>query len=361
MAVLARPDPALRTPENLARIFEWFGRMECPQLDAKLYQNLSFAIAKDADLLAIAARASATQPTPNLLFGAVHYLLLGGEDHALRAWYPALAGASCREPETAFPAFRDFCLQHREAIEALVATRLTQTNVVQRCSGLLPGFARVFTREGGRPLALVEIGASAGLNLGWDRYRYAYRRGSETALGWGDSASRVLVECELRGDVALPALPEAIPVAWRRGVDIQPIDLGEDDAVQWLRGLVWPEHVGRQERLTNAIELARRAPPFLVAADAAAALPALLEAAPADAVACVYGTHTLYQFSRDSLLSTFKAMQAASFARAVYFLSCEGTGDRCSELKLTAYRGGVRETALLARCNPHGRWLEWLV
>jgi hypothetical protein len=358
----AGPDFSLRTPEGVARLFEYFGEVECPQLDAPLYQHLCRGVAGDEALLALAAHAPATQPPPNLLFAAVHYLLLGGEQDALREWYPAFAGGTCRQPESAFPAFRAFCLRHREAIAGLVASRLTQTNVIQRCSALLPAFAHVFARAGGRPLALIEIGASAGLNLQWDRYRYAYRRegGRTVALAWGDPGSGVLVECELRGEAPLPALPDPLPVAWRRGVDIHPIDLGDADAVRWLRALVWPEHVGRQERLTAAIEVARRNPPPLLEADASTALPDLIASVPPDAAPCLYGTHTLYQFPRDALRATLRAMQAASTARPVWFASCEGTGDRCSELRLTEYRDGGRETMLLARCNPHGRWLEWL-
>ena len=79
-----------------------------------------------------------------------------------------------------------------------------------------------------------------------------------------------------------------------------------------------------------------------------------------DASVCVYGTHTLYQFPKEALRSTLEAMQTASRERPIDFVSMEGTGDRCSELRHTAYRDGGRETTLLARANPHGRWLEWL-
>ena len=94
--------------------------------------------------------------------------------------------------------------------------------------------------------------------------------------------------------------------------------------------------------------------------DAAALLPDLMASAPDEASLCIYGTHTLYQFPQEALIRTLKAMQAAASERTVYFVSIEGTGDRCSELQTTTYRGHERETVLAARCNPHGRWLEWL-
>lgn len=245
-----RPDYPSRTLDDLAYQFEYFGEVECPQLDAHLYRALCRGIQHDRELLAMAARAPVTQPPPNLLFAAAHYLLLAGEEHALRAWYPDLAPDSSRgavgSPDSAFDPFRAFCLAHRTRIEGLIETRLTQTNVVQRCSALLPAFARVSQEgevagEDPAPLALIEIGPSAGLNLFWDRFHYRYDDGAT----WGASESRVVVECALRGKVGLPPLPAEIPVAWRRGVDLHPVDIRDPDAVLWLRALVWPDHPGR--------------------------------------------------------------------------------------------------------------------
>lgn len=303
---LARPDYPSRSLEGLARIFEFFGEVECPQLDARIYAALCREIRHDGELLAMAAHAPTLQPPPNLLFGAVHYLLLGGEQHELREWYPTLTDGEARDPETIFPAFRDFCLAHRKRIEGLIETRLTQTNVVQRCSGLLPAFAEVYRAGGNMPLALVEIGVSAGLNLQWDRFHYRY----DDVCAWGDPASSVRIECELRGDVPLPSPPREIPVVWRRGIDIHPIDISDPDAVRWLRALVWPDHAGRQERLSAAIDLALSLRPPVLAGDAALLLPRLMAEAPTDATLCVYGTHTLYQFPREVLLGVARRSEA---------------------------------------------------
>lgn len=359
---LERPDYPSRTPEALAAIFEYFAVEECPQLGAVLYENLCHGIAGNPDLLAMAAVAPPSQPPPNLILGAVHYLLLAGEKSPLRDWYPSLCGDAARDPRSSFPAFREFCLEHRGQIEELIASRLTQTNVIQRCSFLLPAFARVFESRGRAPLALIEIGPSAGLNLQWDRFRYAYTDPeSERLREWGDPASGVLVPCELRGSRPLPTLPDQLPVAWRTGVDLNPIDISDDDAVHWLRALIWPDHVDRQERLTSAIEIARDHRPTLVQGDASTSLPELIDAAPPDTTVCVYGSHTLYQFSKDALRATFAALRGASKKRVIDFVSCEGTGERCSELKIVRYENGDYDSTLAARCSPHGRWLEWLL
>jgi hypothetical protein len=356
------PDYQSRSVAGVAHIFEHFGVEEAPQIAAHLYSALCDGIHRDPELLALAAIAPTTQPPPNLLFGAVHYLLLRGAEHPLREFYPGLTGGSCRPPSEAFESFRTFCLEHRAEIASLVATKLTQTNVIQRCMFLLPAFATVFRRGGGRPLALIEIGPSAGLNMQWHRFRYAYAH--ESGVGdrvvWGDPDAKVSLETVVRGEIPLPSLPAEMTVAWRRGIDLNPVDVADPDAVDWLRALIWPEHVERQERLSRAIDVAQEDPPEIVRGDAADGLVGLIEAAPRDATLCVYGTHTLYQFPKEALRSVFHGMQRAAANRPIYFVGCEGTGDRCSELRLTSYAEEGREQELLANCNPHGRWVEWL-
>jgi hypothetical protein len=347
-----QPDFASRELPSLSAQFELFGRVEAPQLDSPLYAELCAGIANDEDLLEIAVHTAPTQPAPNMLLAAVHYLLLCGASHPLTAHYPSVSGAAA--PGPAFPAFRDFCLARRAAIEQLVATRRTQTNVLRRCACLLPAFASVYS-EADRPLALVEIGASAGLNLQWDRFGYRYSPGPS----WGPADPPLWIEAEVRGDVPLPGLPERIPVAWRRGLDIAPIHVDDDDAIVWLRALIWPEHVDRHARLESAIDLARRSPPELVAGDATTTLPGAIAAAPQAAALCVFATHALYQFSRDARRQVYATMQRASEQRPVDFVSMEGTGDRCSELFWTRYRGGERTTRKLADSSHHGWWVEW--
>jgi hypothetical protein len=349
-------DRRSRTREDLAAAFIHFGKVECPPLDARIYAALCENVAHDPDLLDLAAHAPPDQPPVNLLFAAVHYLLLAGEDHELRAWYPGLAPGEANSPESAGPAFRDFCLARRPRIRELIETRLTQTNVLQRTSALLPSFARVFEAGGRKPLSLLEIGTSAGLNLNWDRFHYVYSDGTR----WGSPSSPVVIESELRGAGALAFLPGEIPVAERLGVDLNPLNLSDPDEVLWLQALIWPDHAGRQERLAAGIRIAKQDPISLVEGDASEKLPSLIAEASPGTTLCVFGTFTLYQFPRDALVATLKAMQAASASRPIHFISMEGAADPGSEVQWTTYLDRNRMTARLARCCPHGRWLEWL-
>ena len=123
---------------------------------------------------------------------------------------------------------------------------------------------------------------------------------------------------------------------------------------------MWPGHPGRQERLSRAIEIARESPPAVERGDASLDLPRLLSESPSDTTLCVYGSCTLCQFPRESLIATFKAMQSASLRRDLHFLSIEGYKPPRAELRWTHYRGDEREDRVLARCSPHGRWLEWI-
>ncbi len=240
----------MSTHPELSAAFEQFARVEAPDLDSPMYAEFAAGVARDGELLALAARRQAGQPAPNMLFGAVQYLLLQGVEHPLAAHYPILSGSE-RPQGPAFLLFRAFCLEHRERVAELIATRRTQTQVVRRCTCLLPAFGLVF-REAAAPLALIDVGASAGLNLNFDRYAYRYLRAGREVLRWGSDTARVALQADLRGPGTLPEPPEEIPVASRDGIDVNPIDLADRDELLWLRALIWPEHVERHGQLVDA-------------------------------------------------------------------------------------------------------------
>jgi hypothetical protein len=352
---LTRANYMSREPGKLVEAFEHWARIDAPSVGSPLYAELGHGVARDPELLRLAAETRPNQPAPNMLFAAVQYLLLGGKQHELRRHYPILGGGAEPQGRSMFPRFRDFCVAHRDEIVPLLKTRRTQTCVLRRCVCLLPAFARVFSEAPG-PLSMLEVGPSAGLNLLWDRYRYDY--GGE--FHWGDPKSEVLLDTERRGDVPLPDLPEPIEVAWRTGIDLHPVDVGDDDQVRWLRALIFPEHLERHAQLSAAIRIARAQPLSIVEGDATDRLPALLDEAPRDSTLVVFATHALYQFPRDSLVQLLKSLQRHGEQRPLVFVSMEFTAVRHSELFLTRYRGGERSTIKLADCNPHGHWLEWL-
>jgi hypothetical protein len=345
-----------RSLEALAERFHHFAEIEAPALATPLYEHLSRSIAADPDILRLAAQIPLGQPVANLLFAAVQYLLQRGVSSPLAQYYRSLTPEP-QPPEAAYPAFRDFCLEHRTTIAHLLKTRRVQTNEVKRCAHLFLAFSIMARLAGGRPLALIEIGPSAGLNLMFDRYGYDY--GPYGAFG--DSDSPVQLKTTFRGEKR-PPYPQGMPeVAYRVGLDLNPIDLRDQDQADWLRALVWPEHVERALLLEQAIELVKPAPPKLLAGDGMELLPEAVQAAPAGAAICVFHSYAVNQFSSEARERLKEMIQAQAASREQFYrLSSEWMGTPQPELELTIFGNGRPQPHLLAYCDSHGRWIEWL-
>ena len=217
-----------------------------------LYAHLAHESAQDDDLLRLTLGANTLPQRPHLLFAAAHYLLLSGRQDTLQdtlaEYFPDLTPTP-RPSGEAYPVFRAFCFSHAADIRRLITTYGVQNNEVGRCADLLLGFDEVARRGDGKPLALIELGSSAGLNMLWDQYGYEY-----AGMGYvGDRASPVQLACAPRGDF-MPPLPNTIPtISWRIGVDLHPLDVRSDEDVRWLRALIWPEHRDRAQRIWSAL------------------------------------------------------------------------------------------------------------
>lgn len=345
------------TAEDRARYFEEFARLVC-RGSSPLYERLARGVAGDEELLELAAHIRPDQP-PNLFFSAVHLLLLRGARHPLADFYESVGGAASAEDADPLPAFRDFCRERRDELAGLVSTRIVQTNEIGRYACLVPAFGLASRMAGGRPLATVEVGASAGLGLLWDKYGYDYGAGGRC----GDAASPVQNFCESRGALP-PPVPRALPpVASRVGLDLNPIDVRDREATLWLHALVFPEHRQRAERLGRALELARRDPPRLLAGDAAELLAAALHEIPEGTPVCVFNSFTLTQFPDEARGRLLRTLAEFGSRRELYHVSLEWFGGEHPLLELHLYDGADAARArklTLASCDAHGGWLRWL-
>ena len=347
------------SPTDLARLFDQFARSEA-QGASPLYFQLAQEVAKDEEILELASNTLRSQPPPNMLFGAVHFLLLRGITHPLSNFYSSLSDSPAPAAD-AYPHFRNFCLAHRNEIKELLATRLVQTNEVSRCSSLLPAFAVVERLSDGHHWFMVDIGASAGLNLNWDRYSYDFGRSR-----WGPVESGLDLVCEVRRGNAVPLPSPALRIDSRVGIDINPLDLGEADDRLWLRALIWPEQRERAVRLSKAIEIFQRNPVKLVRGEALEVLPNLLNNAPPGLAICLFSSFTLNQISVEvrDLLAAF-LREFSHDGRKVFFLTLGGatlSGEAGQEIELwlnVFERGSIRKHRL-ALCAPHGGWVDWL-
>lgn len=289
---------------------------------------------------------------PLRLAGGLHALALAGRPAALAAAYPPAAAGF--DVAVMAPLLRRLLVDEAAHLRAFLASA-PQTNEVMRSAVLLGGYAAV-AEATQLPLALREIGASAGLNLLWDRFGYALG-----AQRWGDAASPVQLVADWRG--AAPVLPATIAVADRRGNDLQPIDLRDDAAVLRLRSYVWPDQRQRAARLDGAIALAHDAPPTVESGDAAGWVEREL-AAPRDGVATVLVHSVVWQYLPVATRQRIEAALDAAAGRAtpgapLAWLRMEFYAPGApAELRLTLWPGG-RER-VLARAHPHGEWAEWL-
>ncbi len=340
-------------------MWEWFA-MHCHEY-SPLYERISSAIAGDAELLAWVRSAPPTAHLPPALMAAVHYVLLENPGHPLAAVY---AGQSDADPA---PLFLDLCRTHRDEVMALLRTRHIQTNDCGRSALIGPGLTWLASQLNA-PLALVDVGASAGLNLLCDRYRVDY--GDRGATGPADSPVRIA--CRVTG--GNPPIAAALPpLVARIGIDRSPIDLTDPDDARWLLACVWPD-TGRLERVAASIRLAREDPPRVVAGDANEVLSGVLGDLPAGAAAVVVTTWAFAYFGFEDRQRFVELLEAASSSRSIAWLSAEGHGTVAAlveeagsdpgptasdVLGALVFAGGTVRPRVLARVHEHGQWLDW--
>ncbi|GMK40181.1 hypothetical protein PCCS19_32360 [Paenibacillus sp. CCS19] len=338
--------------ELLAKQFRLFAAREC-RGSSELYGYLAVGIADNPQLLQLALHAKPGQPIPNMLLGAVHYLLLSGVEHPLADYYPNLAGENALEPSRAIYAFATFCEQYEQDIIALLTSRLVQTNEVRRCAYLYPGFGMIYELAR-KPLALIEIGTSAGLQLLWDRYSYCY----DGRQKYGNEQSELVITGEIRGDNVPPMLASSPPVISRVGVDLHVNNLNDSDDYLWLRALIWPEHQERIVRFDQAAAQVKEHRPHLVEGNGVELLPGIAASVSRESALCVFHTHVANQFSPQDKAALEAHIQKLGGERDVYHLY-NNMSD--SYLHLDYYVGGREHRLTLAQTDGHGRWFRWLL
>ena len=342
---------------------------------APLYERLAPLIAHDDPLLDLLEAAPPMQRRPVLMFAATHALIMRHPAEAIARWYPSIDAGRARSPDepALFPAFKSFCLAHADELQRLFRERRTQTNEVGRSAFLLPIFSSIGHRTG-QPLYLLEVGASAGLNLLFDRYACHYSSGEVL----GDPGSSVQIQCELRGSIAAPLDRPMPAIAGRIGLDIAPIHAGDPVESQWLRACVFADNIERAGRLAAALALARANPPELVAGDALEKLPELIAAAPRDARLCVFHTWVITYLPRERRTAFAELLRQASRDRPLTWVAGENAqaipgldahsvrvdlNDSSASptvLTVTDCADGVPSMSVVGRSHPHGAWLEWL-
>lgn len=279
---------------------------------------------------------------PHRVLAAVDYLVLGGEADDYRA---------AADP---WRAFRAIVEERRDWVEDFVRRRPIQTNEPQRCWALLPLFLTV-ARAAGRPLDLLELGTSAGLNLLWDRYRYAYTGGE-----WGPADAPLALRGEERAAFPAELLATEVEIRRRRGVDLAPVDATREEGLRLLQCFTVDED--RRERLRRAVGVLRRDPPELVRGDYLELLPSLLAERDDGALTVVFQTISTIYLPLDDRDRLRAAVDRAAADAPLAWISTptpeeHGLRGRQYPLELALWPGHGR--ALVGEMANGGEWLDW--
>lgn len=365
--------------EKRQKWFIRFAEKECLNV-SPFYYELSTKIAADEALLNLAAFCRQGQPMPNLFLGAVHFLLLKKPSTELATFYPSIN--SSPKSKLPFDLFKEFCIANAESIKAILATKIVQTNALNRSAYLMPIIFSLF--EENTTINLIDIGTSAGLNLNFDLYEYDY--GAKGKFG----NSSVKIDSEIRGG-ELPNFSTmkraSIPIFYREssgsskhflrkpitiknkiGIDQNPLDIKVPQNALWLKALIWPDRQQRFQRMAQAIELAQDSTIELIKAVEVNDFKRIIQNQDIGIPLVIYHTHVLYQFTQVAKTAFWAMLDEIGQARDFYYLAAEATSVLRNDygrtgvlVELTSYKNGVKSSKLVAVTNGHADWVEWEV
>lgn len=344
-----------------------------------LYEHLAAKAAEDDDVAGLLTAAKPEFSSPTLLMAAVHRVLQSEPVHPLAAYYPALGGSSGPDAGT-WPLFREFVLDHADRVRELVATRTTQTNEVRRAAALYPGIA-LAAKEARGPIGLLEVGCSAGLLLGLDRYGYRYQTEEAGQLAVGPAKTPLGLHCALRlaGGATLPKLPKKITVGAKVGLDRNPLDLEDEESYAWLEACIWPDQPQRRQLFGVAAAMRAKDPPATMRGDAVDDLPSAAALVPDDLPLVVMTSHALAYLSEQRRADFVRTLGELAGQRPLWWVSKEhyrgglnlvlpdrpdldqGEGQPFfAVLGLVRWSGGKPVARALALTSAHGERLTWL-
>ena len=277
---------------------------------------LAAAVEEDDSLLALAS--AARPPRPNLFLAAVYYLLLSGSDEILLGLF-----LRPDDPANLISRFRRFCVSNGKRLRRVVAARIFQVNEVRRSALIFLSLCFLKSRLQERPVALIEVGASAGLNLLWDHYGYQF--GNLSPIGPCRVPFRI--SCPLRDGCALPLAVHPPRIVSRLGIDLNPLSLESADDVRWLRSVLLAKSRRKGSTVDGGNRLCSRKAPRILRGDAVDLLLQQVCCADSSSIPCVVHTFVREQFTEERWIALDTILRKASANRRVYRLSVEGTGN----------------------------------
>src|SRR4051794_39683127 len=315
-----------------------------------LYRVLARAVARDDALLDLAGESRSGQQPPNMLMAASHLLVLRDPSLPFARFFASVRGEESEPPAAAGAEFAAFCAEHREALLAILRTRLVQTSAPGRAVSVRLGLHEVARRVDG-PVTFLEVGPGAGVQLRFDRWAV------ETAgRRFGPRDAPVVLRPEWRGERPLPDLDALPPVRERLGVDLHRVDVTDPEERLWLKALVWPEHRDRLGELEAALDAVAADPPEILEGDAIELLPRLdRERLAHDVPVVVFHSMVRAHVPPERREAFDVAIAGLGDRRRLLHLSLEGARDlRGHRLRLQDSEGPDGDLAL---AEGHGRWI----
>ena len=367
------------THPELADLLRRFGRHECTQ--EPLYVALCGIAAGQPRLLDLLAEAPPEQRKVNLLLAALHERVLAGAAPELAAYYPSAGGT--RAPDDGLAAALSATVDREwPALVQHLRHGATQTNEVARVAAIGPALGAAAAATGSKPLALLDLGCSAGLNLGADQVALRYRTDDGT---WHDRGARrdgrrAEVDALWLGAAPLP-VPGGWQLAQRHGLDPAPVDVNDPAGLRWLQACLWPHDARRRERLARAAAQLQSLPVTLTQADdCIAAIEPWLQSLPAGVQPVLLTSWVLYYFSAADIARLRATADRLALSHGLAWICGElptasaqqhvppplpalPAGEVASSATLWTLRfaqDGRIEERTLAWSHPHGRWIYWL-
>ncbi|MFC9538787.1 DUF2332 domain-containing protein [Lysinibacillus sp. NPDC056959] len=334
---------------KLSKQFRTFAKNECEN-SSPLYEHLANKIAEDDELLKVAAFIPQGQPAPNLLLAGVQYLLSSSKDDLLH-FYPSLTTAP-KEINEVYPVFKAFVLSHSDEMKTLFQEKLVQTNEIRRCSYLYPMMTEIYERHK-KPLAFIEVGASAGLQLGMDQYNYCYNE----QLHINNSNNDFILSSENQGQPLPTSISNAPVVCNRVGIDLNPIDIHNEEELQWLQALIWPEHQERRLLLNQALPILKELDLQLIKGDAIKLIKDISREINEEAMLVVYHTHVANQIPMELRLELIEQLKVISIERPLYH--CYNNLFDMQLHQDFINLGEIESIRTMERPDGHARWFKW--
>lgn len=344
------------------------------QLSSPLFSAMARASAADRDILELVSEARPGQSRSVLLFSIVHYLLLKSPQEQLARYFGSLTEQPLAATE-AFPAFKEYCLEHRAEITELLSWRTVNTNLSEKTICLVPAL-RYIEALSSEPLTLLELCCSAGLNMLFDEYHYDYGHAGSV----GAVSSPVQLKCKIVGS-GKPPVSVMPKVAHRVGVDLVKVDLSDPSEHLWMQAVLYPEWKAERDRLRAALSIRSQRNLRIIEGDALKAVGPLLQELPGQL--CILMSYCQGHWSAEALADLHEVLRRASLHREIHRLDVNPPDTESPQtarrrlLRLaeagipllkkrspfnmdhTWYTGGNAHSQQLGEGDIFGEWLDW--